>query len=872
MCSGTTPYTWHAGAEYFTDGGSGGPVLTLAEVDALTDYGFAAWSSVPTSSFTAVDGGTMAAAYGVDADITAANAGSVVGVFNGGGFSVIYDDDGSILADFFGVPPGVLGVASPEYASGCTIIEAWAVFNLAAVHPSDAKSPGLSEFGGVFTHEFGHAINLGHSKVNGDILFFAGSSAPAGCPSLGTPGFAHVETMYPFLCTTPGCTGRFQANPTKDDIVALSNLYPSAGWPGSHGTVSGDVVGPDGVSPLSGVNVIARNIADPFGDAISFITGDFVAPRPAAGSAFGSYFLHGLTPGADYVVFVDGLPDPNANQGAFSVPVLAPLPGGGEEYWNDALESRIDAGPCADDPCAATTFSVSAGASQVADVVLNDPAVDTCAPAATATPSATPTAPPTLSPSPTATPTDTPTMTPSATPSAMPTQTWTQTATPTTTPTASPTQTLTATSSPTETPTTTPTNTATPSETPTASPTETTTHTPSPTASPSATASATSTPSPSVTPTPSSSPTETPTASSTPTATATATVTATTSATATASPSPSLDAFVAYKAKPARRDLDGESLDTKLPRPWAVEVDDVWLDGTLGDDPEIQEVRLAQGLLRPAAFATALSPATPATSYLRYQARPGPESVGPASPTGAFPKAVKHVRRTWQLDNAMGSINVESRKVVGLLMSTGLSIAPAAPPEQEATAAAFLCYQARVTNDVTDQSPEATAGSGRGRFNPLQQALLADGFDDCALDRNGNPAFSGTAVEGKCLFDLRKVDILCSPVGVEPVVPPRRTEAESVASLAANTDTTLLCYAARVATRVVDPDVAVLLGVEVGSSLSPRQAKHQRRRLRDGNPLLLAPGGGFPLPGVAESSKVEQVCLPTTVLGVAPSP
>lgn len=887
MCGGSTPYAWGAGAQYFTDGGNTGPVLSLAQTDALTDFAFAQWTDVATATFSATDGGTMAAAYGVAADITAANANTVLGVFNGGGFNVIYDHDGSIIANVFGAPPGVLGIAGPEFASGCTLTEAYAVMNVSAVDPGDAITPGTSEFGGVFTHEFGHAINLAHSKVNGDILFFGGDSGPSGCASLGSPAFEDIETMYPFICPFPGCTGRYQATPDADDRASISNIYPNAGWPADAGTISGRVFSTDGVSELAGVNVIVRNVADPFGDARSFISGDFVGPRPAAGTAPGDFFINGLTPGQSYVVYVDQLPAPGDDEGAYSAAVLSPLPGGGEEYWNGADESRFGAGTCNDDPCVSTAIVAAAGATANADILLNDLAASGCTPTPTEsagptetptetatpspthtpthTPSATPTPTPTQSPTRTPTPTHTATITPTATPSVTPTQTATNTATSTATPTATPTSTPTPTATATETATDTPTPTETPTETATESPTEspTATATDTPTALPTATASETASP----TASPSPSPSATNSATFTPSPTATASGTATTMATATATPVP-LDAFVNYKIKPARRDLLGSPVETKLERPWVIGIDDVHLDDGSADDPENFEVRKVEGLLLPAAIDSADAPASPDAGFVRFQLRSGKESLADADEFGRFARPARHIKRVWHLANALGSVNVESTKATAFLVPAGASVAPAALPLTPATAGSFICYKVRVTSDVTDQTPETVPGSGSGRFSKTLEAFARDEFDDCALDSDGGVPFAGTPLESKCLFDLRKIEEICSPVNTLATEPPRDTTANGFVPTGAATTVALACYDGRLAKRVDDVALADLVDASPGSLVDPRQAKHSRRRVRDGNPLQTAPGNGFPVPTLADSNKVEQVCLPTTVLEV----
>ena len=51
------------------------------------------------------------------------------------------------------------------------------------------------------------------------------------------------------------------------------------------------------MTPVTGVNVIARNDANPFYDAVSAISGDF--------GVDGEYQIEGLTPGANYRVYID---------------------------------------------------------------------------------------------------------------------------------------------------------------------------------------------------------------------------------------------------------------------------------------------------------------------------------------------------------------------------------------------------------------------------------------------------------------------------------------------------------------------------------------------------------------------------------------
>ncbi|MCG8607809.1 hypothetical protein MJD09_22845, partial [bacterium] len=365
---------WGGSVPVFTDLDPSFGHLTNAEAAALTVLGFAEWTAVPTSSFSATVVGDFSSGGGPFTpnpdcpmplpDITGTTAGLVVGCFNGGGFQVMYDHDGSIISSFFGAPPGVLGIASPDFALTGTpeLIESWAVVNGTAVDPGDITPfPGAS-FAGVFTHEFGHAINLAHTQTNGAVLFFGDDSAPAGCPPFSGLTFADTETMYPFIDPSAGSVGIDMATIDRlDDIAAISNLYPTGGWPGAFPSITGTIFHFDG-SEITGVNVIARNVADPFGDAISALSGDFT--QGALGPD-GLYTFNGLTPGAEYVVYVDAIV-----AGGFSTPPTLPLPGP-EEFWNDALESADIA---TDDPCDVT--AITAAGSFTADIIFNgDPSV-----------------------------------------------------------------------------------------------------------------------------------------------------------------------------------------------------------------------------------------------------------------------------------------------------------------------------------------------------------------------------------------------------------------------------------------------------------------------------------------------------------------
>ncbi len=355
-----TPFAYGPGPiPVFTDLGDLG-VLPGTQADTLTARGMEAWSGVPTATFLAEVAGDFAS-IGLP-DIDGDNADLVINAVNGPGIHVIYDHDGSVISKFFGAPPGVLGIASPDFATDEVITESWAVLNGLAVDPEDLQPYAGASFAGVFTHEFGHAINLAHSQTNGAVLFFGNAPGPSGCvpPYGGRPTFADQETMYPFIDPAANSVGVEMATvEALDDVASLSNLYPTSAWLDSSASITGTIYLSDGLSQVTGVNVIARNVADPWGDCISGLSGDFTQGLTGPD---GRYTFNGLTPGADYVVYVDAIV-----AGGFSTRPALPLPGR-EEYYNAENESKDTD---IDDPCEAALITPHSGTTQTADIIFN---------------------------------------------------------------------------------------------------------------------------------------------------------------------------------------------------------------------------------------------------------------------------------------------------------------------------------------------------------------------------------------------------------------------------------------------------------------------------------------------------------------------
>lgn len=365
----------------YTDGGGAftydfdgvTPFLTIERANEITAFAFNEWSNVPTSTFSAEIAGTIAQQTGIS-DVTGANAAELYAVENGYGFWVVYDTDGSILQDFFGVPrDAVLGIAFPEFADGNgKIIEATALMNGWAVHSDDTRGDRIA---GVFTHEFGHAINLSHSQVNGPMAYQSFTYAPRypgvpKCPGVqplyrydypdsqpnrSTPEI--IETMFPFINNWNDGGLAQSTIDIADDIAGISNLYPTAEYASSRGSITGVLRTKDGKFEYSGINVIARNVNDPLMDAVSDMTGSSTQGQIGPD---GRFTINNLTPGEKYVVYIERI----TSGGYPTTPQMMVSQG---EYWNVAEGSD----PVADNACDATPILAEAGVTKTADITYN---------------------------------------------------------------------------------------------------------------------------------------------------------------------------------------------------------------------------------------------------------------------------------------------------------------------------------------------------------------------------------------------------------------------------------------------------------------------------------------------------------------------
>ncbi|MCZ6515414.1 MAG: carboxypeptidase-like regulatory domain-containing protein [Acidobacteria bacterium] len=217
---------------------------------------------------------------------------------------------------------------------------------------NDHLPPGRIDVEGVANQEIMHCFGLEHSPIAGRF------DASTGLQVDGflSGDFSLQSSLFPFAART---TETRTLEP--DDIAAFSTVYPNAEADASFGTISGQVLAPDGTTGVKGAHVVAVPANDPTLPVVGALSG--------LGSEPGGYRLTGLEPG-DYFVRVEpllGTSNIFTEEDTFFSGFETGFP---PEFYSGAAESDTDLEIGSGD---AAPVTVTAGVEEpLIDVVLNN--------------------------------------------------------------------------------------------------------------------------------------------------------------------------------------------------------------------------------------------------------------------------------------------------------------------------------------------------------------------------------------------------------------------------------------------------------------------------------------------------------------------
>lgn len=339
------PFTWDLSGgpiTYRVDGGpmaknpSGTIVIDHAPGVTRVDSMFSTWSSVSTATLQYQNaGGLLAAgslAAGGDVDTVQKFNDVSASCDSGVQSPVIFDADGSILKAL-GSDSDIIGFASPCSTSGSHFTRSMVVLNGVFQDGVTSSTNGeltAAQFDEAITHELGHFSGLDHAQINLDVLNGGGNCT--------TDKLAGLPVMFPFsVCQARTSAGLPALSP--DDIAWISYLYPNSSFNTSYGFIEGQVLFGDGITPVQGVNVIARSVSDPTRVAVSVVSGFLFTDEPGQtvsgdndnGGDFGSraanregYFKIPV-PAGDWTITLESI-NSNFTAGSSVGPLSNPVP------------------------------------------------------------------------------------------------------------------------------------------------------------------------------------------------------------------------------------------------------------------------------------------------------------------------------------------------------------------------------------------------------------------------------------------------------------------------------------------------------------------------------------------------------------------
>jgi hypothetical protein len=388
---------------YRVDSGKLGP-LTNAEAVRLVDGIFQLYTDIPTADIEFVKAGQILdPATNAPVDVNGSNFGRFANS-NAPTYQnpIIFDNDGSITGE--GGVLGFFGFLQFDESSN-SLKEGLVVLNGGALTKGVI---GRTSFLGVFTHEFGHfAGPLDHAQINGNIAADGlGARLPAGFTSAQAYDLyaPFTETLFPFIFDAESGSalksqfpdsGFFVASLDMDTSNALSNLYPSADYHATRGSIEGRVLirTQGGDIPVTGINVVARRIdqgayppslgTNAFISSPIAVDGDGVPLVPpvqnrtdslatvssaVTGLEFGAgaYRIQGLPPG-QYLVEIQQI-NPRALGGSGIGPLGSQFPLPVEEYYNGGRETNDSTDSATD---FAPVFVTAGSTANGIDIILN---------------------------------------------------------------------------------------------------------------------------------------------------------------------------------------------------------------------------------------------------------------------------------------------------------------------------------------------------------------------------------------------------------------------------------------------------------------------------------------------------------------------
>lgn len=296
--------------EWYLDPGVLSDAVTNDTGKTWVDEQLAKWTSVTITNGSQQDVTTVAlnTTYKgkLSQDIDASNYGPYVSTTSGNS-AVIFDSNGDITAALMGESNrgNVVGLSAPllSDSSGLYITKGFSLFNgYVLSHGGLAPTESVSQelFKASMLHELGHLLNLDHSQVNNTIA----QSCAAGGNIYTRDGSCtdgqYIPTMYPELLS------KLQVNPSRDDKIMISWIYPNTVFQNDFCIITGEVFDASG-SPLKGVNVVATRAGEGDNmakqDARSFVSGAMYTE--CEGNS--AYYLYGIVPGHSYQVTYEPL-------------------------------------------------------------------------------------------------------------------------------------------------------------------------------------------------------------------------------------------------------------------------------------------------------------------------------------------------------------------------------------------------------------------------------------------------------------------------------------------------------------------------------------------------------------------------------------